>query len=306
MSQFNSTPKKTITVAVSCSVLLDLEDEYQGFEKVGYESFYANQVLNQHQLYKPGALLPFIRSLTLLNAMADECVFRLILITSNCQHTVQRALNSLEKYAIELDQIIPLNGEAASKELLNRDIDLFFTAHLKDAESANTLGIPSIHIPKTSRGITNDDVLHVAFDADGVLFDSESHIHFLMTDLNTFEAYEFANQALPLTKGPLMQLAKKLSQLKRSHRMFDQLIKLSVVSSRSEKAMSRVISSARYYKLAFDEFIACDGQNKGLVLKDIQAHLFLDDELQNVLNAAHHLPSGRVMASNNHFEHYAA
>jgi len=306
MSQFESTNHKSITLAVSCSVLLNLEDEYQDFEKVGYESFYANQVLNQHQIYKPGVLLPFVRSLNLINTMADESIFRIILVTSNCQNTVQRALNSLDKYDIELDTVIPLNGGLVPEVLNRNGADIFFTTHKEDTESANTLGIPTIHIPKTSRGITNNDVLHVAFDADGVLFDSASHIHFLMTDLKTFDAYEFANQALPLTKGPLMPLAKKLSQLKRAHPILDQLIKLSVVSSRSEKAMSRVISSARYYKLAFDEFIACDGQDKGLTLKNIQAHLFLDDELHNVLNAAHHLPSGRVMTTNSDFEHYTA
>jgi len=306
MNQFDSANNKTISIAVSCSVLLDLEGEYQDFEKVGYESFYANQVLNQNLPYKPGALLPFMRSLNLLNTVADENVFRIILITSNCQHTVQRALNSLETYGIELDQVISLNGAPAHEPLLNNHVDLFFTTHKHDAESANTLGIPSIYISEKSCGITNEDVLHIAFDADGVLFDSESHIRYLMTDLKTFESYEFANQALPLTKGPLLPLAKKLSQLKRSHPMFDQLIKLSVVSSRSEKAMSRVITSARYYKLAFEEFVACDGQNKGLVLKNTQAHLFLDDEIHNVQSAARHLPSGQVMTSNSNYEHYAA
>ena len=306
MNQFNSTQKKTITVAVSCSVLLDLKDEYQDFENVGYESFYANQVLNQHQFYKPGALLPFIRSLNLINTMADESIFRIILVTTNCQNTVQRALNSLDKYNIELDTIIPLNGGLASKALINNGADIFFTTHVEDAESANTQGIPAIHIAEKSSGITNNEVLHIAFDADGVLFDSASHIRYLITDLATFDAYEFANQVIPLAEGPLMQLANKLSQLKRSHPMFDQLIKLSVVSSRSEKAMSRVISSARYYKLAFDDFIACDGQNKGPILKNIQAHLFLDDETYNVQSAAHHLPSGRVMTTNSNFEHYAA
>ena len=128
-----------------------------------------------------------------------------------------------------------------------------------------------------------------------MLFDGESNLRYLTTDLEVFDRYEFANQTLPLAEGPMFDLAKKLSRAKQQQPRLNQFIKLSVVSARSEKSMSRVKHSSKHFKLAIDEFIACDGRSKTPYLIENEAHLFFDDELANVQSAAAALPSCQVL-----------
>ena len=144
------TPLKPINIALTCSTLLDLADERELFDRIGYESFYANQVMNQHHLYPTGILTDFVRTLMTINIVAESPLFRILLITSNCCETVKRAKNSLDLYELELDDIIPLDGVSPVTALQRNQVDLFLTTDINDAELANEAGIASVHLHRSS------------------------------------------------------------------------------------------------------------------------------------------------------------
>ena len=90
---------------------------------------------------------------------------------------------------------------------------------------------------------------------------------------------------IPLPPGPFCEFGKKVLALKKTFALIygnGGLIKLYLITARSEKVAQRVLTTINYCNLFFDYMFFLAGQSKEPVLEMIQPDIYIDDKIENL------------------------
>ncbi|XP_039527605.1 cytosolic 5'-nucleotidase 1A-like [Pimephales promelas] len=132
----------------------------------------------------------------------------------------------------------------------------------------------------------SDDVLHVAFDGDGVLFSDESESVYKNKGLQSFFDNERDNEDKALELGPLKEFFKALVHLQQKFKPENCPIRTYLVTSRGTASPGlRVLKTLKEEKLEINEAFFLSGPHKGPVLRAINPHIFFDDQTPHIEEA---------------------
>ena len=96
-------------------------------------------------------------------------------MSRNSAETSLRIINSLKHYGFDIGRMVMSGGEDISRYLKAFGVDLFLSCNENDVSNAINAGFPAglIYNTNTMYKFPNDQI-RIAFDADAVLFSSES------------------------------------------------------------------------------------------------------------------------------------
>jgi hypothetical protein len=138
--------------------------------------------------------------------------------------------------------------------------------------------------------------VRIAFDGDSVLFDEEADRVWREQGQEAFFRHEVARANVPLSPGPFQPLLEALARIQSRFPRDGQPIRTALVTARSAPAHRRVVNTFRHWHISVDEAYFLGGIEKIEILSRFRPHIFFDDQLSNLEQAANLVPSAQVPA----------
>jgi 5'-nucleotidase len=295
--------KDKLVVAIASSALFELGEADEVYRRKGLESYRAYQRERESETLKRGVAYPLIRRLLQLNppAPVDPWV-EVILLSRNDPDTGLRVFNSIEQYQLPISRAIFVNGEDPFRYMKAFNACLFLSANPKDVEGAVSKNLPAGQVlPTDFVDKEMEHELRIAFDFDGVLADDSAEKLFQQGSLQLFHKSETDHASEPLPAGPLHQFLKEIARLQEKEKqraatdpLYKPRMRTAIVTARNAPAHKRVITSLRVWGIHIDEAFFLGGIEKSRVLSEFRPHIFFDDQLLHVRDAASMVPSVHV------------
>lgn len=294
-----SDPSATyLTVAVSSRALFDLTDSDAVFRNDGAEAYRCHQIEHEDEPLKPGEGFAFVTKLLAINDVLSERRVDVILLSRNSADTGLRVFNSIREHGLDIVRAAFCSGVSPHRYARAFDCDLFLSTEAADVRDALASGVAAATLlaqrPLTANRQDAGAQLKIAFDGDGVLFDSAADREFRARGLAAFQSAEAADADKPLAGGPFKPFLEGLQRLQREFEGKDGPIRTALVTARGAPAHERVIKTLRAWDIRLDESLFLGGLPKGDFLSAYGADVFFDDQSGNCDAAGQHVATGHV------------
>ncbi len=320
--------QKKFTIGISSRALFDLEEENAIFENQGVEAYVAYQITHEKEVLAPGAAFALVQAFLALNRGEDRRQIEVVIMSKNSADAALRIFHSIEYYGLDITRAALTSGGAIAPYLRAYGVDLYLSFNAEEVKNALQSGIaagvllprgelengvtsaltrafPGTYRHAYMRGqITRPLEIRIAFDGDAVLFSGEAERTFQEQGVEAFCAQERELADVPLRPGPfahVLQLISELQQRVENEDMIGRksdsrlpIIRTALVTARSAPAHERVIRTLRAWGIRIDEAFFMGGMDKSQVLEAFGAHIFFDDNEENVESASAVVLAARV------------
>ena len=278
--------EKILTIGVSTRALFDLDYENEIFVSFGAKAFVDYMVEHEHDVIKKGPAFGLIQALLALNESCDKPICEVIVISQNSADSSLRIFNSISQYGLNITRACLTTGGSIVPYLTAYGVDLYLSANEQDVAKATMAGIAAATVLDCRENPARSlDQIRIAFDGDCVLFNNESELIFQRDGLLAFGEHERSQALVPLKKGPFANLLSVISQIQ-SQFEDNPPIRTALVTARCAPAHERVIRTFRGWGVRIDEAHFLGGMDKTAVLKSFGAHIFFDDNDDNIKAAS--------------------
>lgn len=288
--------RNCLVIGISSRALFDLQEENAIYEKEGLQAYAKYQVEHENDILKPGSGFPLVEALLRLNALRDERIVEVIIMSRNSADTSLRVFNSIAHYGLDITRAALGGGSDLAPYLEAFQVDLFLSADEVDVQLAINANIAAGQIytdviPSKQQEIHE---IRIAFDGDAVLFSDESEKIYQEKGLDAFSENEqkLAHKVLP--EGPFARFLKTISHLQEHFDGQKSPIRTALVTARNAPAHERVIRTLRAWDVRIDEAFFLGGMSKKDILQAFGAHIFFDDQCSHLDPASKVVPSARV------------
>ena len=288
--------KKPLVIGISSRALFDLEAENRIFEEQGVHAYEEYQVLHEKEILAPGPAFRLTEAFLRLNALREERLVEVIVMSRNSPNTSLRIFNSIDHYGLDITRAALSGGAPIAPYLKAFETDLFLSAHRTDVQQAIDSGIAAGRILAGSLpdSIPTDQI-RIAFDGDAVLFSADSEWIYQHRGLDAFSEHERSKADIPMEEGPFARFLKTIAHIQSRFRDRESSpIRTALFTSRSAPAHERAIKTLRQWGVRVDEAFFLGGVSKREVLSAFGAHIFFDDQLSHAQPASDLVPSAVV------------
>lgn len=289
---------KPLRIGISTRALFDLESEDRIFKEKGVHAYIDLQHELESALIKKGSGFELVRRLLNLNDSDAAPFVQVVVLSKNSPDLSIRAFRSIENYELSILQGSFTSGRSLAPYVKAWDLDLFLSNDSSDVEAVSNAGVAGAHLGEVPalETETEDGEVRIAFDGDSVIFSSESDLIYKEHKLAAFREHEISKSKVPMSGGPLGQFLKKLSVLRKIFLESNNVsrVRIGLVTARDRIAHERVINTLRAWDTPVDEAHFVGPWKKAPILKAFKAHIFFDDQIKHVLDAATTVPSAKV------------
>ncbi|MCR5580629.1 MAG: 5'-nucleotidase [Pseudobutyrivibrio sp.] len=277
-----------LTIGISTRALFDLDFENDIFVAKGTKAYVDYMVAHEDEPLKKGPAFGLIKSLLALNDIAEEPLCEVIVISQNSADSSLRIFNSIAYYGLNITRAALTTGASILPYLTAYGIDLYLSVNEDDVARATMAGIAAATVlaspEEDTHGISQ---IRIAFDGDCVLFNSESELIYRREGIEAFGEHERSQALIPLKRGPFAHLLTVISKIQSQYEdIEDSPIRTAIVTARCAPAHERVIRTFRDWGVRIDEAHFLGGMDKTAVLRAFGAHIFFDDNDDNIKAAS--------------------
>jgi 5'-nucleotidase len=289
-----------LVIGISTMALFDLEEADRIFKCDGLPAYRAYQRAHEAEVLDPGTGFALVKGLLALrDPRSGEPLVEVVLISRNDADSCVRVFNSIESHRLAITRGAFCGGRDPWPFLPVFRCDLFLSAEPKAVQEALRQGTPAglvMHRPDGSQGEDASGEVRIAFDGDSVLFDEESDRIWREHGQAAFFRHEFEHADVPLSPGPFQPLLEALARLQARFPEDAQPVRTALVTARNAPAHFRVVNTFRHWGLRVDEVYLLGGIAKIELLSRLHPHIFFDDQLATLEQAACTVPSAHVPA----------
>lgn len=300
---------QTLIVGISATALFDLKEADELWHRLqerdpdhAIVSYRALMLEKENEPLGGGTGLPLVRALLNLNRFQDSenrPLVEVVVMSRNSPETGLRVLNAVRALQLPITRSAFTGGETVVDYLNALSVDLFLTTDTADVQKvidSRVCAAAVLQAPPHGACEPSEEQVRLAFDGDAVLFDESSELVFKTEGLPAFQAAEDAAQDHPLPEGPYAKLLMKLAVLQERLPMRVEYspVRIAIVTARNAPADLRVIKTLRRWGVYADEAFFLGGLNKARILQAFKPHIFFDDQLTHLEEAAKFVPSGHV------------
>ncbi len=285
-----------LTIGISTRALFDLEKENEIFENEGSSAYVDYMISHEEDILSPGDAFALIKALLALTKPDGEPLCKVVIISKNSAQSSLRIFNSIEYYGLNITQAALTTGNNVAPYFKAYGIDLFLSANESDVKEALAGGIAAatlIHTESLNNRVLSQ--IKIAFDGDCVLFSDEAEKIFQSKGIEAFSLNEKEKANQPLEKGPFANLLATISLIQTMYKDEEQVpIKTALITARSIPAHKRVLKTLRAWNVRIDEAHFLGGTEKTEIIKAFGAHIFFDDNEENLRLASTVVLSAKV------------
>lgn len=287
-----------LVVAISSRALFDLADADEVFKEHGLDAYRQYQRERENEPLDPGTGMSLVRGLLRVNAVVDDPLVEVIILSRNDADSGQRIFNSIEAQGLDITRAAFTDGTDPMPYLAPFKSDLFLSDEPEAVKSALLAGFPAARVlaPPDARNAEPAGPVKIAFDGDAVLFDGESEAIFQEQGLDAFLEHEQALADVPMNPGPFKPFLEALGRVQQSVGEV-QMIRTSLVTARNAPATKRVVNTLRTWNVRVDESFFLGGVEKAGVLETLAPDIFFDDQLVHLASAQGLTPSAHVLGA---------
>lgn len=292
-----SEDRHKLVVATSSSALFDLRECDRVYREEGLAAYADFQIAHESEPLAPGDAFHLVQKLLRLNALQDEEVVEVILLSRNTADTGLRVFNSIQHHNLPISRAAFTGGAAPYRYMAPFRCHLFLSTNADDVREALDHGMAAASIlPSVSRQQREDETLKFAFDGDAVLFSDEAEQIYQSAGLEEFARSERAAADQPLTGGPFKPFLAALHHLQSGFAgQARPPIRTALVTARAAPAHERVIKTLRAWDIRLDESLFLGGMNKTEFLVAFGADVFFDDQAEHCRRASEYVATGHVL-----------
>lgn len=289
-------------IAVASSALFDLTESDRVFREQGPDAYRAFQREREAEVLGPGVAFPLIRRLLALNQYFDDAPVEVVLLSRNDPDTGLRVFNSIASRKVDISRAAFVRGRDPFRYAAAFNASLFLSANAEDVRMALEREMPAGRV--FGSDFIDDETeaeLRIAFDFDGVIVDDSAEKVFREGQLEMFHKSEREKADQPMSVGPLHKFFSGIAQLQRREREkeakekgYEPRVRTAIVTARNAPAHERVVKTLRDWGIEVDEAFFLGGIEKSRILQEFRPHIFFDDQLVHVEDAARVAPSVHV------------
>lgn len=287
-----------LLIGISSRALFDLEYENRIYEEEGIEQYIKYQIEHENEILKPGAVFNLVRNFSKLcerEEMKGTAV-EFILISRSCPDISIRIFNSIEYYGLTITRGIFTGGKSTIPYIESMNIDIYLSTNANDIKEMKNSNIAAALVSSSSyENRQIDGEVHIAFDCDCVLFNSESEDIYKSHGLQAFEDNEREKRNIPIQAGIFKNFLMKLANIQSKFDYDNCPLRIAICTARGSVCSQRVINTFRYWNLRVNEAFFMNGMNKASALQAFNADIFFDDSLSNIKSASAVVPSAHVL-----------
>ncbi len=283
-----------LVIAISSRALFDLAESHKVFEEEGLDAYRNYQIQRENEPLEPGDAFALVKKLLNLNDLVDKSPVEVILLSRNSADTGLRIFNSIEHYGLDITRAAFCGGDSPYRYIAAFNSHLFLSTDGLDVRQALELGVAAATILPSSKSLTPQGQLKIAFDGDAVLFSDESEQIFKNKGLAAFTQNERDAANEPMTGGPFKPVLAALQQIQKAFPRDKVPLRTCLVTARAAPAHERVVKTLRAWDIRIDESLFLGGMDKGQFLRAFDADVFFDDQEGHCESARNHVPTGHV------------
>ncbi len=284
-----------LKIGITSRALFDLDASHMIFEDKGLEAYKEHQIQEENNPLLPGEAFPLVKKLLNLNDSSNKKFVEVILLSRNSADTGLRIFNSIQHHGLDIKKAAFCGGNSPHKYAKSFGADLFLSTEYQDCISSILNGTASARIMPSKKSFTDNGILKVAFDGDSVIFSEESQKIYDNYGLDAFNQNEKNFADRPLNGGPFKSFLNQLYELQQNFPKKECPIRIALVTARSAPSHERVIKTLREWKIRIDESLFLEGLDKKNFLRDFDADIFFDDQLENCKTSSLEVPTGQVI-----------
>lgn len=287
-----------LVIGISSRALFDLEQENAIFETQGLAAYEAYQILHENDVLPKGSAFPLVKAFLELNALQEQRLVEVIVMSRNSPNTSLRIFNAISHYGLDITRAALTGGAPITPYLHAFNTDLFLSAYSPDVQQAIDSSIAAgVILAGSSQGRETEcvDQIRIAFDGDAVLFSADSEKIYQQHGLDAFAEHEKAKADIPMKEGPFANFLKTIAHIQaRFPDKETAPIRTALVTARNAPAHERAIKTLRQWGVRVDEAFFLGGVSKKDVLSAFGAHIFFDDQYAHAHPASQVVPAAVV------------
>lgn len=296
---------KRLVIGVASSALFDLSESDAVFREQGEEKYRKYQEKNLDEPLPQGIAFPFIKRLLSINDLSEnenDPLVEVVLLSRNDPDTGLRVMKTIQHYGLNMTRAIFMQGMSPYEYIPTLNISLFLSGNKTDVTEAIGLGLPAGHVLDSNfEDDTEDKVLRIAFDFDGVLAGDESEAVMQTDGLPSFHDHEVSNVMQPHNPGPLKEFLVRVSKIqsieenyKQTNPGYQNRIRVSIVTARNAPSHERALKTLKSWGVMANDAFFLGGIEKKRVLSVLKPHIFFDDQSGHLESAREVVPSVHI------------
>ena len=123
-----------LVIGISSRALFDLEQENRIFEEQGTAAYEDYQLAHEKDVLPQGAAFPLIQAFLKLNALQEQRLVEVIIMSRNSPNTSLRIFNSIQHYGLDITRAALSGGACIAPYLRAFNTDLFLSANAGDVK----------------------------------------------------------------------------------------------------------------------------------------------------------------------------
>jgi len=287
--------KHRLVVATSSSALFDLRESDRVYREEGLKAYAKYQIDRETEALAPGDAFHLVQKLLRLNALQDEELVEVILLSRNTADTGLRVFNSIQHHKLPISRAAFTGGATPYRYMAPFRCHLFLSTNPDDVREALDHGMAAASILPSMSQQAESDTLKFAFDGDAVIFSDEAEQVYQRSGLAAFAESEQQAANQPLAGGPFKPFLAALHRLQTEFAKQDRSpIRTALVTARAAPAHERVIKTLRAWNIRLDESLFLGGMNKTEFLVAFGADVFFDDQAEHCRLASEYVATGHV------------
>jgi 5'-nucleotidase len=279
-----------LVVGVSSSALYDLRESDAIRKEQGEELWRQYEREHEDVPLKPGMLFSFVKRLLVLNDMFPGAV-KVVLFSRHDVDTGKRIVNSNKGHGLRINQLAFTHRRSPVKYIKSYKTSVYFSTDEEIVVEALSMKCPAgLVLPGTVMDDPDDKEFRLVYDFDGIIADNEADELWDSDGPEAVYAHEALNVALPHQSGPMRDFFVGMAAIQeRDHRRIyldeklDPALRVSIVTKRGAQNMARVVTTLRSLGVIIDDVFFLDGEEKTPVIEQINPHMVIDDQKQNLL-----------------------
>ncbi len=277
-----------LTIGVSTRALFDLDFENTIFVEQGAGAYVDYMVSHEQQIIGKGPAFGLVQALLGLKDSEGNPLCQVIVMSQNSADSSLRIFNSIKAYDLDITRAALTTGGSILPYLSAYSVDLYLSANEDDVARATAAGIAAATVLSSPDCQDSGwSQIRIAFDGDCVLFNNESELIYQRDGLEAFDEHERSCALVPLKRGPFANFLELISQIQSNYSdACNAPIRTAIVTARSAPSHERVIRTFRAWGVRIDEAHFLGGMDKTSVLKAFKAHIFFDDNDDNIKAAS--------------------
>lgn len=295
--------EKMLVVGVASSALFDLSDAHAVFLEHGEARYREYQEENIDQTLEPGVAFPFIKRLLSLNDLSQDGtpLVEVIVLSRNDPETGLRVMRSIDDHKLTISRAIFMQGRSPFKFMGALNMSLFLSQNEQDVRLALSMGFAAGQVLGRPAADLKGTDLRIAFDFDGVLADDSSERVMQAEGLPAFHAHETAHLEEPLPEGRLSEFLRGINRIQdieeklvEDQPEYNRRVHVAIVTARNAPSHERVVRTLQSWGVRVNDAFFLGGVEKAKVLRVLKPHVFFDDQLNHLKDAADEIPSVHV------------